>query len=57
MAQQVKALATKPYDDLSSISRTHMVEGEADSFKFSTLLQMHAYRNIHTYTSKCASEI
>lgn len=29
LAQQVKALATRPYDDLNSISRTHIVEVES----------------------------
>lgn len=29
MAQQVKILVTKPYDDLSSIPRTYIVEGKS----------------------------
>lgn len=55
MAQQVKALPTKPYDDPSSVSRTHMVEG--DSFKLTSHLHMHAYKIIHIYTNKCTFEI
>lgn len=35
MAQWLKAPATKPHDP-SSVPRTHMVEGDTDSCKFST---------------------
>lgn len=40
MAQQVGPLASKA-DDLSSIPRIHMVEGDNDSYKWSSGLHMH----------------
>lgn len=49
MAQQVKVFATKP-EDLSTVLRPHMVEGENQTRFTSTLEHAH----VHTHTHTCA---
>lgn len=44
----MKELATKPYD-VSSISKTHMIEGENNPHELSSDLHVNTVRNTHTH--------
>lgn len=46
MAQQVKALVAEP-DDLSSVPKTHIVEGKIDSWKLSSDPQACVVAHVH----------
>lgn len=58
MAQQVKALITKP-DDLCSIPETHIVEGETDSNKLSLTSehQWHTHTLTHTWRTQADTKL